>query len=489
MVAAYIKRLEPVLVRSLSWWVVLVLATVLTVLSCQDSLRPRWSEWNTPTVPTWVGPLPGHQKYMERACDIDTRLIHDEFLKTPTLKETLRWWTGTWVGSVPFYRPLTSYVFWAQWRLWGDDHESRYNVVAGLLHIAAVLCLVRLAYRLFVHFSVPRPDLGALMVCVLFTQDSIFLLWQTSITGEVCSLWKNQPDALTLAFFSLCLLAYLRQKQEDNANAAPLPTTLWRKIAPTVFYIMVCLTKEAAIFLPALLLLLEADVLRSGPGVLRRAFFRLVPLWITLAVYLVIRTLALRQIVGYQYGSNDAWTFRLATHFLGRVSTTVFTGQWAEVSLTLAIFAFGTILARTIHRPLLALTGTGGIVFALACAGSWLVHQEDGSGWNPAIGLIFVFGGTTAVNALADAIVILWTIAAFRYRPHFAIVTYAWVALSLTITLFSPSVLHRYYLVHAGFAILWMGGALLLAEGGWRRISDRWIAGRGEGKASVPVES
>src|SRR4051794_28703835 len=46
--------------------------------------------------------------WSEEGSDLDTTLIHGGYLRALHFPETLRWWTGPWIGQVPFYRPLTS---------------------------------------------------------------------------------------------------------------------------------------------------------------------------------------------------------------------------------------------------------------------------------------------------------------------------------------------------------------------------------------------
>jgi len=63
---------------------------------------------------------------------------------------------------------------------------------------------------------------------------------------------------------------------------------------------------------------------------------------------------------------------------------------------------------------------------------------------------------------------------------------YLWALLALGLTLFSPSVLHRYYIVNASFALILGAGLTFLLQGIVRRIQRRWQAFSAEKFKPVP---
>ncbi|GAB4451433.1 MAG: hypothetical protein OHK0029_00590 [Armatimonadaceae bacterium] len=433
--------------RSLPLWAVLALTLAIALPPCLPAIERSVRGWSKPELPSWVGAEPGKAKPGERIRDVDTYLIHGGLVQAPTFRDTLRWWYGTWVGQVPFYRPLTSLLFWTQWQFWREQ-EARYNLVATLLHLTAVVCLAALAYHLFLHFEMPRPDLGTLVACYLFTYSTGLLDSQNAITYDVFGMWKNQPDSLTLIFFSLSLLSYLRGRNGIGA---------------AIWYLLACLTKEAGVFLPLVLPLLEAPNLRAGGQMRRVALRRMAPLFAVLLVYLPARALFLGQAVGFRYGSNEAWYYRLGISFLGRVSKAVYTLQWIEIALTGAIFGVTLVWKRWFRQPLLALLLTLGCLLALSALGAGEVYRASGVPWDFAAGFLYVVG-EIGVRALYHAAVLWLTITAFRERFWFAAAVYVWALLALGLTLFSPTVHHRDYLINAGFVLLWSGGTVLVLQ-------------------------
>lgn len=62
--------------------------------------------------------------------------------------DTGRWWTGTWCGEVPFWRPLTSYVFWAMRLLWPPEYMLPRELVLLGAHFAFVAAAGVLLWKL-----------------------------------------------------------------------------------------------------------------------------------------------------------------------------------------------------------------------------------------------------------------------------------------------------------------------------------------------------
>ena len=70
---------------------------------------------------------------------------------------------------------------------------------------------------------------------------------------------------------------------------------------------------------------------------------------------------------------------------------------------------------------------------------------------------------------------LLPTFWAFRKFPRLATLGYLWALLALGMTLFSPSVMHRYYLMNAGFSLVLGVGGAALASSLWQAIRP-WVA-------------
>ena len=438
---------------------VLLLALWQSAVDLRDTAR----YWNVDTVPTWVGALPGHAKDGEPVCDLDTRLLHEQFVLTPDLAATLRWWHGECVQGVPFYRPLSSYALWGMWEAFGE-RESRYRLVSLLLNLLAIWQLARLAEALFTLRRLPLPWLGIFLCGLFFTTGGLVLGVQPLSVGLVQGLWKNVPDSLTLLLFCVTLRAYLAlQTAGDGAGR-------WLRIAPTLGFFGVCLSKEAGIFLPLLLPILEIEGLRAGGAARRAALLRMAPVFAVLPLYLIARTLSLHDVYGFRYGSNGSWGFRLASNVAGPLSQSLASRDYGPLGAGLLIALGGGLWLR-FRRPqaLLALIPAlwlvGGVLNYLA-AGDF-----DGVG-----GIVLMASGDGPWQSLACLVFVGFGSAALRRAPWESLFAYAWALLALGMTLFSPSVQHRYYLMNAGFSLLLgIGGANLagaLWKAGWRYRDD-----------------
>ena len=433
--------------------VVVMVAVVLTALYlCVPILRLCRDTWNSREAPSWVGVPPGTQVGAEKICDIDTRLIHDGLLLAPRFRDTARWWSGTWVGQVPFYRPLTSMLFWTEWKLWGDN--ERPSVALGvLLHLWAVFEFARFADTLFRRFRVPKASQGVLVAGLTFVTGLFILSNEQDILAEVFSLWKNQPDAVSLALFCLTLRSYLKSRPSQ-----------WTRVASLALYALLCFTKEAGAFLPLLLPILEASELLD-PKTRRSAVVRLVPFFGLMALYLLLRRLFLHQAVGYVYGSNQAWDYRLGLNVLGPISEAVFAWKYYPLMLALAV-GIGTTVIRTIRRrgkrlPFAAELVLGAVLLASAGAVAGLLEAGDGDVVN---GLLRFCDARTILAAFGIAAFFTTFRVTIERRFALAIFAYVWALLALALTMFSPSVLHRYYLMNAGYALLIGAGTGLLGE-------------------------
>ncbi len=135
-------------------------------------------------------------------------------------RDALGWWSGAWIEpDMPYYRPLPSLVFWAEYGLFERDFQ-KYCVVSWLAHAGCAVVLFLLALSLF-RGRPPRVALGmALLVVFLFnTRRNIMVpqLWEPyPIAWSVMPYWPSQTDIFSLLLSLLSLLVLDRYALEPS---------------------------------------------------------------------------------------------------------------------------------------------------------------------------------------------------------------------------------------------------------------------------------
>ena len=121
--------------------------------------------------------------------------------QTPRLRDTLRWFTGNWIGCNPFWRPASSYGVWTMARTLGWEHHDRYEIVTALCYVGACVALLLFALEL-----TGRPWL-ALVTVALYTIGQMWPLnrWLESPGAAGIGGWVYIPDI----WLALCVLPAL----------------------------------------------------------------------------------------------------------------------------------------------------------------------------------------------------------------------------------------------------------------------------------------
>jgi hypothetical protein len=454
--------------------------TIATVVVMAVTLWTLWSDigwtaehWSTAHRPTWVGD-PRIRDPKGPNCDLDTWLIHGGLVAAPRFRDTFRWWVGTWAGQVPFYRPLSSLVFWCEWKQFGD-YEVRYGLVSILLYLAAAYQFTRLAADLFLRLRHPRPAAATLVAGLLFVHGLFLLVQQPDINSEVYTLWKNQPDSLCALFSFLFLRAYLRMEAGLpqlspspglEGSMPPVARTRSRSVyAALGWYLAACASKEAAVLLPLALPLLDWPPLKLNPSLRRAALIRPLPLLIALPLFLIFRALCLRTLVGFRYGSNGSLSYRFSTDIFSIVSQLAAVGNWAPLVLGFVLLGlmggvnrraarYGSFGKLPLWEWLLWIVGALLVLVGFALPQVLRSSYASHSPSDVAVALQVYSVPETAYRGLTVAVFLAAIARALRARPDLALFSYAWALLIFLPTLASPAVMHRFYLMNAGYALL-----------------------------------
>jgi hypothetical protein len=374
--------------------------------------------------------------------DLDTALLMGGLREAPGFQDTLRWWTGPWAGQVPFYRPLSSYVFWTEWKLFGD-REALYLLPTVAAHLLATLLFGTFVLRLARAAAVPAPGLAAALAGIGFLGG--FSSYRHTVVGLVLY-WKNQPDTLAAACAFAALSSYLAAREAG----------LHRCGRATLWYLAACCFKEIALPLPAVFLAMECGL----PGMAARpgSRTRLLMLSAAAASFFAMRWLALGG-MGYTYGTNAEWEYRTLLHLLGPFGEAAVNGRWLGNAVALWTAAIGFLAvrrARPVRYAWIWLGGAALIGDSYLLSTGFFTWREALSpvGW--LTGLYRVLNAADLAIAFATltligAVVLLW--------PNHRAVT----ACFLLPLAFSSGPIHRYYLPHAGdWLVVGLAGSLAL---------------------------
>jgi len=277
------------------------------------------------------------------AYDVDWQYLNCGLNRIKSFADTASWWTGTWCGVVPFWRPLTSYVFWGMKLIWPPEHLLPRQIVSVFLH----LCFVALA-GLFLWRITRRPWL-VLLTIWLFAGVRPFPLdcFSTGATavGDLLSDPKNIPDSL-----SLTLLAGGRWPSSLAAAAASVG---FKEVGFTTWPL-------------ALLLLAWINMDRIAAGRSKYVIGGVRRNWLPIAIWLLAFSLLglihfLTVGIGYRIGTNEFWYRRFIAYLGGPVGANLFS---INVAAPMAAVLLVTVIAG--FRRLSLIPKLIGAVAALA---------------------------------------------------------------------------------------------------------------------------
>ncbi len=253
------------------------------------------------------------------------------------------WWSasarqGDWptlTGPSVFFRPFASLVFVSWFRMFGP------NPFAYRVMVLTLLTLTAFGIRgIWLKLSLSKQGTGA----ALFA-GAAFILWPTH--AEAVGWISCFSDQLVAAFGTLSIWAFLSYAGRPR---------LWPFLAGSLFMVIALLSKEAAIVLPIITVVLAwahtRQVDLQNP---RRALLALAVIAVALLMgYVGLRTACLHTLTG-GYGRNSLSLFIAA--FIGLKFTTNLANDFFPVARYLALYGTGHGIAWI--RPLILIVILG----------------------------------------------------------------------------------------------------------------------------------
>lgn len=213
----------------------------------------------------------------------------DDFVHLIWLKDAIHnpeliarnfWSNWLEVPTTRFYRPLISVFMVSDYLIWGANGLG-FHITNLVFHLISTISIFFIARTLL---ETDQRD-----SCVYgFFAAAVFGLYP--LHPEAVSWITGRVDTIVTAFFLLGLLSYIQFRQ---AKERPYPYL----IGSLIFMMLSLASKEMAVILPPLFVLLELTVLRRA-GKLKSGLLFCLPSWALLAAYFVLRRLALGTFVG-----------------------------------------------------------------------------------------------------------------------------------------------------------------------------------------------
>jgi len=126
-----------------TWRHAVIIAAAVWVVVDGVGMVPDWA---------WSAKVAVARSRVEARTNCDIALIYAGIREVPTLRDTLRWWHRVWAGKVPYWRPLTSLVFWLEYHAFGPDRLDGWVWVSVAAHLAVTWLAAALGTRLVGHW-------------------------------------------------------------------------------------------------------------------------------------------------------------------------------------------------------------------------------------------------------------------------------------------------------------------------------------------------
>jgi tetratricopeptide (TPR) repeat protein len=318
--------------------------------------------------------------------DDDASVTQNAFIRNPNGLFPI-WFTA----KTPDYWPVTSSVFWVEWRLWGE-HALGYHAINLSLHIVESLLLWSILRRM----RIPGSYLAALL-CALHPVNVESVAWIAEL--------KNLTAML---FFLLSILCFLKTGFSNEAGK-------WGWLSLAAFLLAV-LSKGSAVILPIVLL----GIIAWNRRIAWRDVIRLAPYFVVAGVLTLVNI----EFQAHQLGATE--TVRHAgglERLLGAGAVVWFYLTKALLPLNLAfIYPQWRIAADNVlwWLPLLGVIAVTGMLWRLARR-----DLPPGASRGLARGALFAWGyfcvALLPVMGFTDVYFMRYSLVADHYA-HFAII-------------------------------------------------------------------
>lgn len=262
------------------------------------------------------------------SANVDWGYLNHGLDRIHSFRDTASWWTGTWCGEVPFWRPLTSYVFWGERLLWPKECMFPREVIAVVLH----LCFVALGGLLIWRLTGRKW----LVVLSLYLFAGLRLYPVCTVFGVPGAVWetlsdpKNVPELL-VGIPMLASLLLLLSRRWVGALVAAVIAVCFKETGFTTWPLAVVIL--AWTYRDRLMSRDRATCIVRG---IRRNWLPVVVWAIVLGALAMVHHQAVG--IGYNCGANKAWPFRAMCYFGGPVIVPLATRDLSPPVASLILF-------------------------------------------------------------------------------------------------------------------------------------------------------
>ncbi len=267
--------------------------------------------------------------------DVDWGYLNHGLSRIHSFRDTASWWTGTWCGEVPFWRPLTSYVFLGMRLLWQKEYMLPREISLIILH----LCFVALGGLLIWRLTGRKwlVVLALYLFAGLRPYDLLTLFGSPWAVGETLSDPKNVVELL-VGIPMLISLLLLSSGRWIGALIAAVIAVCFKETGFTTWPLAVLVLAWMNRYR-----MLSRDRMGYLVSSVRRNWLP-IAIWVAaLGILAGIHYAAVG--VGYNCGTNRSWPWRALCYFGGPAVVPMVTRDFSP-TIASAILFLSIVLTR-----------------------------------------------------------------------------------------------------------------------------------------------